>query len=791
MISLNWVKDYVDIDGMDLKELAVKVTKAGINVEKVVTNHIDNLVIGEVLECVEHPDSDHLHVCQVNIGSKVTQIVCGASNVRTGLKVIVALPGAVLPGNFEIKASKIRGVESNGMICALYELGLEEKTEEAYNRGIQELNSDAPVGIDPLSYLGIDDTLYELDVHKHRNNDCYYHIGFAYEIASVLNKKVTLPEDDFKEVSDNINNHFSLSVETEKCPYYLAKMVTGIEIKESPDFIKKRLTAAGMRPINNVVDISNYVMLEYGQPMHFFDKDKLGNKIVVRDAYEEEKITTLDEKERVLKDRDIVITDGDKAVCIAGVMGGLNTDVDDNTKNILIESAIFDATSIRYTAGHLNLRSEASIRYGKGLNYEYTEKAILRACHLLEKYANAKVLSGMITHDVIDKTDKKVQFKAEDVNKLLGITISTDDMKIELERLGFDYQLDKDTFDVIIPKRRLDIDPNVNDIAEEIGRLYGYHNLTSTLPRVPLRRGQYIGDVKYRKLISKRLRMLGLNECKTYTLTSPDMAKLFKYENKVNVVLPNPMSIDKSIVRTSVLPSLLNIYEYNKSRKVNDVLLYEISKVYDVDFVEDTKIAFLMKGNYINNGWQGRVVKVDFYLVKGIVENILDYLGLKNRYSFEISDCSDLHPGMSANILLDREVIGVIGRVHPLVHKDEIYVGELSLSKIMEKNVKPIKYKESSKYPAISKDMAFVVKKDVMAKDIMEVIKKACGRLLVDVNVFDVYVGENVGEDEKSIAFNLTFQEPTRTLNDDEVMQLFNKAIEAVTTKMGAILRDK
>ena len=790
MISLNWVKDYIDLTGMDLKELAVKVTKAGINVEKVVTNKIDNLTIGEVVECVDHPDSDHLHVCQVNIGDKVTQIVCGAPNVRKGLKVIVALPGAELPGDFVIKASKIRGEESNGMICALYELGLEEETEENYNRGIEELPSDAPVGTDPLLYLGLDDTLYELDVHKHRNNDCYYHIGFAYEIAAILNKKVTLPEASFTEISDNINNHFSLSVDTDKCPYYMAKMVTDIEIKESPDFIKKRLVSAGMRPINNVVDISNYVMLEYGQPMHFFDKDKLGDKIVVRDAYEGEEITTLDEKERVLKASDIVITDGKKPVCIAGVMGGLNTDVDDNTKTILIESAIFDSTSIRYTAGHLNLRSEASIRYGKGLNYEYTEKAMMRACYLLEKYANAKVLSGYVLHDKVDKTEKVVTFKAEDVNKLLGITISTDDMKVELGRLDFDYKLEGDTFTVVIPRRRLDIDPNVNDIAEEIGRLYGYHNLVSTLPRVPIRKGEYVGDVKYRKLISKRLRTLGLNECKTYTLTSPDMAKLFRYENKENVVLPNPMSMDKSIIRSSVLPSLLNIYEYNKSRKVNDVLLYEISKVYDVTFEEDTKIAILMKGNYITNSWAGNS-KVDFYLVKGIVENVLDYLGLKNRYSFEVGTCSDLHPGMSANVLLDRENIGIMGRVHPSLYKDEIYVVELSLGKIMSKNVKAIKYKESSKYPAISKDMAFIVKKDVMAKDIMDVIKKACGRLLTDINVFDVYVGENVGSDEKSIAFNLTFQDPTRTLSDEEVMQLFNKAIDAVTTKLNAVLRDK
>ena len=793
MISLNWVKDYIDLNGLDLKELAVKVTKAGINVEKVITNHIDHLVVGEVLECVSHPDSDHLHVCQVNIGSETTQIVCGAKNVRAGIKVIVALPGAVLPGNFEIKKSTIRGVESNGMICALFELGLEEKTEENYNKGIHELDADAPVGEDPLAYLGLDDTLYELDVHKHRNNDCYYHIGFAYEIASILNKKVTLPEDSFIEIEDSINNHFNLKVETKKCPYYLAKMVTDIEIKESPDFIKKRLIAAGMRPINNVVDISNYVMLEYGQPMHFFDKDKLGNTIVVRDAKEDEKIVTLDEKERILKSSDIVITDGEKPVCIAGIMGGLNTDVDSTTKTILIESAIFDATSIRYTAGHLNLRSEASIRYGKGLNYEYTGLAMLRACHLLQKYANAKVLSGMMIYDNVDKTPKIVEFKAEDVNKLLGISISTKDMEIELDRLDFKYTYNENTdmFKVIIPNRRLDIDPNVNDIAEEIGRLYGYHNLVSTLPRIPLRKGEYVGDVKYRKLVSKRLRTLGLNECKTYTLTSPEMAKLFKYDNKENVVLPNPMSMDKSVVRTSILPSLLNTYEYNKARKVNDILLYEISKVYDINYNEETKIALLMKGNYICNNWQNSIVKVDFYLIKGMVENILDYLGFKNRYTFTVDNISDMHPGMSATILLDREPIGIVGRVHPSLNKDDIFVAELSLTKIMGKQIKAIKYKESSKYPEIKKDLAFVVNKSVPSSELVNQIKKSGGRLLTNIDVFDIYTGENVKEDEKSIAYTLTFSDTTRTLLEDEVNTVFRKIIDEVENKCNARLRDK
>ena len=362
-------------------------------------------------------------------------------------------------------------------------------------------------------------------------------------------------------------------------------------------------------------------------------------------------------------------------------------------------------------------------------------------------------------------------------------------MKIELNRLDFDYKLTKDKFKVIIPSRRLDIDPNINDIAEEIGRLYGYQNLISTIPRVPIRQGQYIGDVKYRKTISHRLRTLGLNESKTYTLVSPIMAKLFNYRKLEHATLPNPMSIDKSIVRTTLIPSLLNVYEYNKKRKVKDISLYEIAKTYDNKYNETSLVAGLCYGSYLSNGWT-KSIKYNFYIVKGIVENILDYMGFKNRYSFDISDCSDLHPGISANILLDEKNIGIIGRVHPNICKDEVYVFEFSLNALMT-DVKPLKYKEAPKYPGISKDMAFIVKKDIPAGSIISTIKKVGGRLLDNVSVFDVYTGENVKEDEKSIAFSLDFIDKNKTLTEEEVMNLFNKIIDRVEKEYNAILRDK
>ena len=788
MISLNWVGDYIDIKDQDVYELANKITRAGINIESVISHHIDGLVIGQIKSVDLHPDSDHLHVCKVDIGNEELQIVCGAPNVREGLKVIVATIGTILPENFEIKKSKIRGVESCGMMCALFELGLEEKTEDNYNRGICELDDDAPIGADPLNYLGLDDTLYDLDIHKHRNNDCYYHIGFAYEIACIINRKVKLPLLDFKTIKDNISDNFKLSIDTKKCSYYMAREVRNVKIGESPEFIKKRLLAAGMRPINNVVDISNYVMLEFGQPMHFFDKDKLGNTIVVRDAKDGEKIITLDGKERILDSNDIVITDGKKPVCIAGIMGGENTEVDENTKNILIESAIFDSVSIRNTSRKLNLPSEASIRYGKGLSYEYTEMASKRACHLLEKYAGATVLSGFVLVDNEEHSEKKVSFRGEDICKILGIDISDSDIKSELERLDFEYKFKKTLFEVVIPKRRLDIDNNINDIAEEIGRLYGYNNLVSSLPNVTIRRGEYIGDVKYRKLVSKRLRALGLSEVKTYTLVNPEMAKLFKYDNRDNVILPNPMSVDKSIVRTTLIPSLLNVFDYNTSRGVKDINIYEIAKTYDDKYNEISKICGLMSGSYLSSTWK-RDLEVDFYVVKGVLENLLDYMGYSNRYSFTRSNCSELHPGIQGNIVIDGKKVGIIGKIHPNVSKKDIYVFELNLNELFGKTSK-LKYIESYKYPSITKDMAFIIDKDIDVSDIIKTIKKAGDKTLQDVSVFDVYMGENIDNNKKSVAFSLIFNGISYTLKDEDVMKSFNKIINEIKNKHNGILRD-
>lgn len=791
MINMDWINDYVDLKDVDLKELADKITSAGINVEAIENNKIDNLVIGEIKSVKAHPDSDHLNVCMVDIGSEVTQIVCGASNVREGLKVIVALEGAVLPGDFVIKKSTIRGVESNGMMCALYELGLEEKTKERYDRGIEELPIDAKVGEDYSTYAGLNDVIYKLDLNPNRAIDCTNHIGFSYEVAAVLNKKVNLPETNYNEIDDSINNHFSLEVDTDKCKYYTAKMVTDVVIKESPDFIKRRLTLAGMRPINNVVDISNYVMLEFGQPLHFFDKDKLGDKILVRMANLDEKIVTLDGKERVLKTDDIVITDSQKPICIAGVMGGENTEVDNNTKNILIESAIFEPLNVRYTSINLDLRSESSVRYERGLNYEYTLKALNRACYLLEKYADAKILKDTVIYDELEKQEKVAKITKEKINKVLGVEIDDENIKDAFDRLGFNYKYENNEYVVTIPNRRLDVSIK-EDLIEEVGRLYGYDKIESKLPTLPTKRGGYSLITKYRKDISKRLRSLNLNEVRTYTLVSEEETKMFDYDHDEFIKLDKPMSLDKSVCRRSLIPSLLKVVDYNKARGLSDIMIYEISTTYFDLTKEEIKLGIVMMGNYVSTSWQGKDIKVDFYLMKGILENLLDYLGLNNRYSFVRSDNlpKEMHPKMSAEIIVDGTKLGYFGRVHPKLSKDDKYVLELNLSKLFLKKTGNIKYKEVSKYPSSNLDLAFVTKKDTDCKVIMDVIKKASGKLLTNIEVFDVYVGENVKDDEKSIAFKLTFSDMEHTLNNDEVTTLMNKIIADVENKTNSKLRN-
>lgn len=785
-LSTNFVKDYVDID-VDLKTLAEDMTNVGNeydSCEKLI--NATNLVVGEVVECEMHPDSDHLHVCKVNVGEEVLQIVCGAPNVRTGLKVIVALPGAVLPGDFKIKKGSIRGVESNGMLCSIAELGLESKFLKPEDKeGIHELPADSKVGEDPIKLMEMDDGVIDFELTANRG-DLLSILGMAHEIGAIYDKEVNEIEISYTETKEDINDSFKVVRNTENCPIFLAKRVENIEIKESPAFIKNRLIASGIRPINNVVDISNYVMLETGQPLHYYDADTLKGMLEVRMAEEGEKLVTLDNIERTLSKEDIVISDGEKAIGLAGVMGGLETEITEHTKNIIIESAIFDAVKIRKTSKEI-LRSEASTRFEKGLSPDRTYMAIERSCHLLEKYANAKVVGGLVKEDDIDWSDNQIEIAFEKINRVLGTTIPKEVVLDVFRRLGFSYEVKEESVTVLVPKRRIDI-TIPEDLIEEVGRIHGVNNIEGRLPALPVKAGSY--DKPTRNIRNKMID-LGLNETLSYILVNEKEAKDFCKDDTEIIPLLDPMTEERNTLRHSILPSLFKIYEYNKARNNKDVSIFEIGKTFykkQEEYTEERKIACLMTGNFylgINH-----TKPVDFYVIKGITEELLDYLGYQNRYSLVINDTipDTFHPGQSAAISVNNDVVGFIGRVHPSKTKEAVYGMEINLDKLLDKKVGKMKYKEVSKYPSVKKDLAVVVDKNVTAGEIASLIKKAGGSLLLGSEVFDVYTGAGMEENKKSIAYSLEFGANDRTLTDEEINQILDKII-ANLEKQGAYLR--
>ena len=784
-LSTNFVKDYVDID-VDVKQLAEDMTRVG-NEYDSASNLINatKLVIGQITECEPHPDSDHLHLCKVNIGTEVLDIVCGAPNARTGLKVIVALDGAVLPEK-TIKKGMIRGQESNGMLCSIAELGLEHKfLKPEDSEGIAELGEDAEIGGDPIKYLQMDDGVIDFELTANRG-DLLSILGMAYEVGAIYDKKVKDVDLKHKESGEDINKTLKTEVKTANCSKLLVKKVENVKIEESPIFIKNRLIASGIRPINNVVDISNYVMLELGQPLHFYDADKLGNKLVVRMAEDGEKLTTLDNVERTLTSEDIVIADATHGVGLAGVMGGLETEVEPDTKNIIIESAIFDSVKVRKTSKKI-VRSEASNRFEKGLDPERTTMAIERACKLLEEYAGGTVVTGTVEYDKTNNKEKEIEITFKNINDVLGTVIPNEEILNVFRKLGFSYKVNGETIKVTVPTRRLDISIK-EDLIEEVSRIYGVDNIEGKLPIVPMRKGSY--DKTQREIRNKMI-ALGLKETLTYVLINDKEVNGYTLDKFEPLKLLDPITEDRNTLRYSMIPSLYKVYEYNKAREQKDISIFEIGKGFYKKgevYGEDTKLCVLMSGKYstgLNNN-----KTVDFYVIKGIAEEVLDYLGYAGRYSFMKQEMpKEMHPGQSAMINVNGSNIGMIGKIHPSVTKDDVYVLEINLDELFTKKVGKMKYKEFSKFPSINKDIALVVDKKSVSKDIEKVIKSAGGSLLTNIEVFDVYTGVGVGIDKKSIAYSLTFSDMKKTLTDEEINGLMDKIIDAVSKKCGAELR--
>ncbi len=785
-LSRNFLKDYVDIKDINIYELADKMVKVGNEFETIrQLANSDSLVVGKVIECEKHSESDKLSVCKVDVKDEVLQIVCGAPNVREGLKVVVAKVGAVLPGNFEIKKASILNTESNGMICSLLELGIDKAflSQEDID-GIHELNNEAKVGEDPNKYLMFDDYIIDFDLTANRG-DLLSVIGMAYEVSAIYDKKVILPDISYKETKDDINEKFTLNVETKNCMAYLAKMVSNIEIKDSPQFIKSRLIASGIRPINNVVDISNYVMLETGQPLHFFDADKLNKDLLITMGDDFKKIKTLDTVERDVNKEDILVTDTKNPIALAGVMGSYDTEVTSNTKNILIESAQFNKTNVRLTSKRV-LRSEASSRFEKGIDPNMTLFALKRACHLLEKYAKGKVNKGILMHDELNKDDKVIEVKLSEIQNTLGMEIMSKEVVSILNRLGFIVK-NKGHFEVHVPSRRGDIEIK-EDIIEEVGRINGYEKLIGNLPNLETKRGGYSKKSKLLKDTEDLLSSFGLDQAINYTLVKDLDDFSFDLDK---IIISNPMSEDKKVCRQNLTSSLFENYKYNSSRGAKNINLFEVGDVYFKNNGYDSKIlaSGLMSGTYLLNEFQGKVVDVDFYLVKGIVTEFLDSFGLENRYEFIEEDVPGAyHPYRSVRINVNKNHVGYLGQVHPSLSKNEVYIFEIDLSKLMELKVRGVKYKEISKFPTTTKDLAFIMPKDIKSSEIERHIRKVCSRYLKDLYVFDVY---DFNDGNKSLAFSLTFEDKTQTLSDDFVNDLLNKIIKNVEEKTSAKLRDK
>ncbi len=787
-LSRKFLCDYIDLDKeITINKLAEDMTNVGNEYESAgPLINATNLVVGQVIKCQKHPDSDHLHVCVVDIKSELLNIVCGAPNVKEKMKVIVAKPPANLP-NGKIKKTTIRGVESNGMLCSLEELGLDNKfLSDKDKEGIYEFKTDVEIGTDAIKALGLDDEVIDFELTSNRA-DLLSILGMAYEIGAIYNKKIKDIDLTYKpDKNIDINDEFKIDIKTNDCSLFLAKKAINLKIKPSPDFIKNRLIASGIRPINNVVDISNYVMLETGQPLHFYDAKRLGNKIIVRNAYNNEKLTTLDKIQRTLNEEDIVIANEKEAIGLAGVMGGYNTEVENDTVDIIIESAIFDNIKVRKTSKKI-LRSEASNRFEKGIDPKRTYMAIERSAHLLEKYADATIISGMCTYDKTNNVDKEIEIEIDKIKKVLGIDIPKKTSIDILNRLGFIIEDNNQTLKVKVPTRRLDINIK-EDLIEEIGRFYGMDNIKAKLPIFDGKIGKFN---KIKRDIRNKMISLGLNETLSYSLINDKDIDKYINNKFEKIKIADPMSEERTTLRYSLIPSLKEIYEYNKNRNYFDISIFEIGKGFyreKNEYKEENKLALLLSGNYINSL---NKIKVDFYIVKGIVEQLLDYLGYKNRYSFTTNNIpQQLHPGISASIIVMGTEIGILGKISPLETKDDIFVAEINLDKLLSIRTSKIQFVPINKYPAVVKDLSFIIDKKIEAQKIVDQIKQSGGKNLNKIEIFDVYMNENIGINNKSIALKLTFVDDKKTLTDEEVNINIDKIIKNVVNKFNAKLRD-
>lgn len=801
--ALSWIKAYVPDLDCTAQEYTDAMTLTGTKVEgfECLDADIDKIIVGQIIRIEKHPDADKLVICQVDTGSETIQIVTGAPNVYEGMKVPVCLDGGRVagghdgsrtPGGIKIKKGKLRGIESCGMMCSIEELGSSKDFyPDAPEDGIYDMGPDAVTGSDAIEALGLHDVVFEYEITSNRV-DCYSVLGIAREASATFRKKFIPPEVKETGNGENVNDMVSVEVkDTDLCTRYCARMVKNIKLAPSPAWMQRRLAASGIRPINNIVDITNYVMEEYGQPMHAYDYDMLaGHKIVVRRAADGEVFRTLDGQDRTLDSSMLMICDGEKAVGLAGIMGGENSKITDNVKTMLFEAACFDGTNIRLSSKKAGLRTDASGKFEKGLDPYNAEAAINRACQLVEELGAGEVVGGMVDVFPVKPQAKSLPFEPDKYNKLLGTDVSREDMLSYFERLGLDY--DKDSDEIRIPSFRQDL-LRTCDMAEEVARFFGYDKIPVTLPSGESTSGKLSFKLRVEELARQVAQYCGFSQSMNYSFESPKaFDKLLIPEDsglRQAITIMNPLGQDFSIMKTQALNGMLSSLATNYNRKNKNVRLYEIGNIYipkalPLTELPDERTRFTL----------GMYGEGDFFTMKGVVEEFFEKAGLKKRIIYNPDNKKPfLHPGRQADIVYDGQTVGYLGEVHPVVAgnygiNDRVYYADIDMPYIVELADFDKKYEGIAKFPASTRDISLVADKSVMIGTMEDAIIRRGGKLLESCSLFDIYEGEQVGEGKKSVAFSLVFRAKDRTLADTEINEIMDKIL-AELTKLGAVLR--
>lgn len=797
LISLNWLKQYIDLDGIGINEMENALTMIGQEVEKieVLGGNLENVVTAQIIEKEMHPDSDHLTICKVDNGKEILQIVCGAPNHKAGDKVVLAQVGAKLAPDFVIKKGKIRGVESNGMLCSEEELNIGKDSS-----GIMILPEDTPVGVPMKEYLGINDTVFELEITPNRP-DCLSHIGIARELGAYYSKEVKYPSFAINsESSEKTADNISVEIEDSNlAKRYVARIIKNVTVKESPKWLKERVESIGIRSINNIVDASNFIMMELNQPNHTFDLDKIeGGKIVVRAGHENEKLVTLDEQERELNSEDIVISDGVKAVALGGVMGGQNSEITENTKNILLEVANFNSQNVRKTSRRLTLFSESSYRFERRVDEENAINVINRLANIIQEVAGGEILEGVVDNYPVPYKKKTATLNFERLNRFVGKNIPRETVIGILTRLEIEVVDNGETLTLTAPTYRDDLE-NEQDYFEEVIRMYGFDNIENILPKLDISEKPVIDTTKLSTQVKLIAANAGLKEVINYSFVPKDAMEKIKYtsvERENLIDLLRPITEDFVTLRPTLLYSLLKNAKENMNRNATNIRFFEVSRTFvkaEELAKEEVKLGIILAGENNKTLWNPKPVPYDFYDLKGIVEEIFTQLKF-NNYMIKRSEQSQFHPGRSVDVFVGRELIGSFGEIHPDVlenfdlGKTSVLVGEFNIDLIQKYIGKKIKYQGIVKYPSVPRDFAFVMREDILVGDVLKTIQKV-DKKIEKVELFDIYQGAGVLPGMKSVAISVILRDKNKTLEEKEIVDISNKIVTKVEKDYGAVLR--